>query len=403
MKQNLKFFIPLLCILYFVCLFHIISYRGVKEGRTATSPSHRRLSPSLTKSNPLTGPHFFSHFSNFSIYCVEISFKDVTSGWYVNSGPWHTCILKNVWIDKYKHLYQTPSNNTFPPNTTLPLRLNVGQHYEKTVAVLDKTPEGEMRWDENEIPLYICNCLPNVFFTLKGSCGLPLYFVVKTWGLFDYLDSSIRIVIGNDWPKNPSPDSTQALQRNILEKSFTSKPLKYLHDAEFTGRWIYFPYLIIGTTNLWREHYPHIDEMFNFRDFVSERQHQAHALSKQEEPQRHITFLVREKDRRFLNLEEMVKVAERFPSVKTEVTHFTENQPFIEQIRIMERSNILISPHGAGLVHVMFMPKNSALIEVFYKYGYPPNLAYTNLAKAMVRNGGKSVFYEVFFLGNALF
>ncbi|HCR3763789.1 TPA: glycosyltransferase family 61 protein [Citrobacter freundii] len=44
---------------------------------------------------------------------------------------------------------------------------------------------------------------------------------------------------------------------------------------------------------------------------------------------------------------------------------YAEELSFSEQVRIFSNASILVSPHGAGLTNILFMPKSSALVEIF--------------------------------------
>ncbi|EFH2707715.1 TPA: glycosyltransferase family 61 protein [Escherichia coli] len=44
---------------------------------------------------------------------------------------------------------------------------------------------------------------------------------------------------------------------------------------------------------------------------------------------------------------------------------YAEDLDFAQQVSIFSNASILIGPHGAGLTNILFMPKNSTLIEIF--------------------------------------
>jgi capsular polysaccharide biosynthesis protein len=62
------------------------------------------------------------------------------------------------------------------------------------------------------------------------------------------------------------------------------------------------------------------------------------------------------------------------------ICHF-EELTFIEQMNIAASARILISPHGAGLTHIMFLEQNSSVLELRTK-GNPQNNCYFNLSDA---------------------
>lgn len=53
----------------------------------------------------------------------------------------------------------------------------------------------------------------------------------------------------------------------------------------------------------------------------------------------------------------------------------------IQQIKTVTEISILVGVHGAGLTHTLFMPKRSALIELFYGDRGRNNLHYANIAQ----------------------
>lgn len=78
---------------------------------------------------------------------------------------------------------------------------------------------------------------------------------------------------------------------------------------------------------------------------------------------------------------------------KVVVGKFTNSMSVADQTRLASESNLMIGPHGAGLVHASWMPLCGALVEFFnffssagatryfrtvqYAYGNPPRLLYT--------------------------
>jgi capsular polysaccharide biosynthesis protein len=62
-------------------------------------------------------------------------------------------------------------------------------------------------------------------------------------------------------------------------------------------------------------------------------------------------------------------------------TVYLENYSFCDQLTIISEAKILVGPHGAGLSHMMFMQKNSKVMEL-RPSGTPQNNCYFNLANA---------------------
>lgn len=46
-------------------------------------------------------------------------------------------------------------------------------------------------------------------------------------------------------------------------------------------------------------------------------------------------------------------------------TVYTEQLSLKEQIELMSQANVLVTPHGAGMIHTLFMPSGSLVIELF--------------------------------------
>ncbi|MCB0337770.1 MAG: glycosyltransferase family 61 protein, partial [Bdellovibrionales bacterium] len=74
-------------------------------------------------------------------------------------------------------------------------------------------------------------------------------------------------------------------------------------------------------------------------------------------PRRHETT----SSRRILNQEEMETVLSRYGFQ----TIYFEDYSFTQQVAISAFCDIMIAPHGSGLVNSLFMPTNSSVIEYF--------------------------------------
>jgi protein O-GlcNAc transferase len=82
-----------------------------------------------------------------------------------------------------------------------------------------------------------------------------------------------------------------------------------------------------------------------------------------------VTLIDRRGNRRLLHKAEYVDALKtKFPSVLVRLVDFAELE-FAEQVRVAHSTDILVGVHGAGLTHGMFLPPNSAVVEL-----QPPNL-----------------------------
>lgn len=80
-----------------------------------------------------------------------------------------------------------------------------------------------------------------------------------------------------------------------------------------------------------------------------------------QEPGARRVYIARRGTRRVLNeVEIMAKLAEQ-----GFVTAYMEDLSLRDQLCLLRDAQIVIGPHGAGLVHTMFMPKGGTLIEFF--------------------------------------
>jgi capsular polysaccharide biosynthesis protein len=70
--------------------------------------------------------------------------------------------------------------------------------------------------------------------------------------------------------------------------------------------------------------------------------------------------------RRFTNLDEVVRLAQKFTSVTVDVVTVNASTTVTEQIRLFNGFDILITPHGSHLANGIFTmhPGRKALIEV---------------------------------------
>lgn len=70
-----------------------------------------------------------------------------------------------------------------------------------------------------------------------------------------------------------------------------------------------------------------------------------------------------------MNLDEVVEgLKQRYPKYKIEVANM-ESMSYKEQLRTIQKTTILIAVHGSGMSNIAFLPKDSAVIEIF-PYGF---------------------------------
>jgi len=92
-----------------------------------------------------------------------------------------------------------------------------------------------------------------------------------------------------------------------------------------------------------------------------------------------ITFIDRKSKRRLLHKEayfEQVRI--RYPQVNIQVVDYA-SLSFADQVQVSHSTDILVGVHGAGLTHGMFLPPNSAIVEIL-----PPTLmhkGFENMAR----------------------
>ena len=88
--------------------------------------------------------------------------------------------------------------------------------------------------------------------------------------------------------------------------------------------------------------------------------------------------------RKVLNEHEFVDFFKRYD---IEVFNL-ENLSFIEQVKIFSETTLLIGPHGAGLANMMYLPKESIVLEIKNKYD-----DYWNMFYGMASDLGHKFFY----------
>lgn len=77
-----------------------------------------------------------------------------------------------------------------------------------------------------------------------------------------------------------------------------------------------------------------------------------------------VTIIDRKETRRLIDQDAYVEELGRQSQHVTIQTVDFASIPFKEQLEIAQRTDILIGVHGAGLTHAMFLPSNSAIVEI---------------------------------------
>ena len=101
-----------------------------------------------------------------------------------------------------------------------------------------------------------------------------------------------------------------------------------------------------------------------------------------------IAFLIRRKSRYIVNSDEVIlALKNRFGGQVRQIAF--EGLDFTEQVEAMSDVKLFVTPHGAGVTNIVFMPPGSALIEIFPLY-YRPHNYFDELAR------GCSIWYGAY-------
>lgn len=118
--------------------------------------------------------------------------------------------------------------------------------------------------------------------------------------------------------------------------------------------------------------------LVSFRDFVLDRYGVARRTKQLHDLSCQLTFLFRKDyvahprsngktDRTLANLsEDLAYIHSEYPSCNITAVSF-EDMAFKEQLEIVTQSDILVSVHGAGNIHVLFLPSHGSFVEYFPK------------------------------------
>lgn len=84
------------------------------------------------------------------------------------------------------------------------------------------------------------------------------------------------------------------------------------------------------------------------------------------EPPVRVTLLSRlTSHRRILNEDHLLAALRSIPRVAAVRAEFTFRTPFLEQLELIQATDVLIGMHGSGLTHSLFLPDWAAVFELF--------------------------------------
>ena len=99
-----------------------------------------------------------------------------------------------------------------------------------------------------------------------------------------------------------------------------------------------------------------------------------------------VTILHRKGSRQLRDLPTYTeKLQGLFPGVKIELIDFAE-RPLSEQLAVIRNTDVLAGVHGAGLTHAMFLPPESAVVEI-----EPPDMTFRGF-RSLAKLGGHQYF-----------
>ncbi|XP_058056689.1 EGF domain-specific O-linked N-acetylglucosamine transferase [Anopheles bellator] len=90
-------------------------------------------------------------------------------------------------------------------------------------------------------------------------------------------------------------------------------------------------------------------------------------IAKRTDHRLRITFLSRQtRHRRVLNENELIAEISANPEYDVQRVSFGHEQSFLEQLKVTRNTDIFIGIHGAGLTHLLFLPKWATLFELYH-------------------------------------
>lgn len=80
-----------------------------------------------------------------------------------------------------------------------------------------------------------------------------------------------------------------------------------------------------------------------------------------------VTILARQtRHRRILNLSELEEILNNHGGFHVTIAAFTHSYPFVDQLKVIRNTDILVGIHGAGLAHMLFLPDWAAVFELYH-------------------------------------
>lgn len=155
-------------------------------------------------------------------------------------------------------------------------------------------------------------------------------------------------------------------------KAFTHHPILTLKAYE--GKKVCFKNLVLPLLPrmIFGLYYntPIISGCSNSGLFHAFSEHILHRLAIPEHPKTddriRITLLSRRtKYRQILNIDELLNEINRNDTYIVKHVSFDRNMPFREQLEITRNTDIFIGMHGAGLTHLLFLPKWATIFELY--------------------------------------
>lgn len=109
-----------------------------------------------------------------------------------------------------------------------------------------------------------------------------------------------------------------------------------------------------------------------------------------------ITIVNRAENRKFINLDNWVTALKvRHPDFNIDVVDFA-TMSFVDQIRFVQTTDILVGHHGAAMTHTMFMAPESAVVEILPPYFLQRGFRSLGRMRGLQYFTGQSIWEEVY-------
>lgn len=230
---------------------------------------------------------------------------------------------------------------------------------------------------KNAKKLKSLNTFSNVMVAVKRYEYANLYHTMTDWynvflvtKILDLSPKDVDILLFDNFPRGHMDQTWEKLFGNIIKLYNTTKPVEVN-----TLIWN-----ILGYESPLNYHglleVPYIESFRSF--FLGQYSVNGKRLLKCESPS--INFLWRRDyvahagnkrglvSRKVANEKELVEALKKhYPNANIDEYNF-EKHTFEEQLDIISRTDILISMHGAGLSHILFLPSHAGVVELFPLY-----------------------------------